>query len=95
VYRVSKYRLPLCSPLCLPRVASSHSTPYHVPAVPSTGPMYLTVQTEPEKERRVPSAGGASVITLRKSYDEVGGQLIGGRKGRDSGTCGGRRNSPR
>lgn len=33
-----KYRTPLCEPSCLPRVASSHSTPSQDPVVPATGP---------------------------------------------------------
>lgn len=50
----SKYRSPPCSPECFPRRGSSHSTPSHVPSVPLTGPIYCTVQTDPEKDRREP-----------------------------------------
>lgn len=44
----SKYCRPLCSPECFPRRMLSHSTPSHSPVVPSTSPIYRTVQRSPE-----------------------------------------------
>lgn len=50
-----KYLLPPASPLCFPRVGSSHSTPSQSPFVPSTSPTYLIVHSSPLYETRRPT----------------------------------------
>jgi hypothetical protein len=52
-----KYLIPSFTPSCLPRVGSSHSTPSHVPVVPVTSPMYLTVPVCDITFRRAPGTG--------------------------------------